>query len=184
MPNMIRRAGPFASNASSFLDEPESAVSSVIPVNCAKDGTANWPWRYFVYAKNHSNIGTVSEYRQGAIDVSINAPNDGSIEEATLYIIAKFCYQSCVPFSFGAGSLITIEWSASESNVGWYYQIKGTSDGTVSDEAIVDGHSSEHINISDLIFPASVVPRVVEVSIFMNSDLAEDMFGRVLINLE
>lgn len=44
----ILRAGPFGQSADSFVDEPVSAVSSTVPINCAMDDTSStWVWRHY-----------------------------------------------------------------------------------------------------------------------------------------
>ena len=96
----ILRAGPFASSSDSFLDEPTTATSSTLPVNCAKDtSSSSWPWKCYVLVDGSNN--DIESYLSGFQSISRN--KSGSIpagDDITVEVVFQFYVQCLSDITF------------------------------------------------------------------------------------
>jgi len=152
----ILRAGPFASSTDSFLDEPVTPTSAIIPVNCGK---VSWVFDNFKHFLRVDQDSVLSETYE------IGLPNTNVAGVSAADIIADYYYQASSSF------IITIQYSSvavndseqdgvsAEFNVYINGQLEfSDSDGSLGREASVSG--TENITL-----PASVVPTKVRLEI-------------------
>ena len=106
MPNAILRAGPFATSADSFLNEPASTPvnfdGATLPVNCANySGSSNWSWRYLMI----SAVGVASSYfnaNKDETEISKSFTAGGLFEGEGL----AFAYQAVNGFTFSGSYVV------------------------------------------------------------------------------
>jgi hypothetical protein len=158
----IKQAGPFASSSDSYLDKPDNAIESVIPVNCAKDNKEFWPFR--IYSQKFEGSGVQREYtantNQSANGVPfLNPELDLAVVSANL--VCRFSYQAMQSFSFAEGSKIEIEYGDGELTI-WSASVSGSTV-PLNEEAEEESAGTQEFNLSGFVFPASVVPRIVDI---------------------
>lgn len=162
----ILRAGPFASSSDSFLDEPDPADVSIVPVNCAKDTTsANWEWKHF-----KESLNVPAQYANAFPDLS-----DSETFNSTGEIIARaaFAYQAVSDFD------VDLTYSLSASTSGGFFDKS-----SVEIDVTLDNSSIFSVNDEDedtdgtgrvtsasisgtvtLTLKASVVPLIVRITL-------------------
>lgn len=156
MANPILRAGPFASASDSFLDEPETPVATIVPVNCATNDWVNDSWKLHLES---TGIYDMPFREDGYYD---GLPSGDSFLDQTVggaegFVRYAFRYQAAVD------ATLNIDASASATSLGG-----GVCDieVTVGGELIIDETNPVLVEIDeDINLPASVVPKLVFIDV-------------------
>lgn len=167
----ILRAGPFATSADSFLNEPASYNASILPVNVAnKNKTGRWPWQCAQRIKNAS--GTSEGYETYASDISITESVVVADGVPGVELLIKFYYQAANSWSFSGSSYeadcVDGE-STDEPLAETTVSVNGSNVYTDSEEGVLSGGviiAEISGNYDSIVFPASVVPALVEINLF------------------
>ena len=181
----ILRAGPFARSSDSFVDEPEEENRSILPVNCANDSTDFWPFRVFM-DKREEDFVIIREYT-----TNINQEANGvafidpvfQISSMAASLEFRFAYQAAQNFSFASGSKVEIEYGDTQDLTSWGVNVLGATE-NFSDSRIEFGAGAQEFNLSEFVFPASVVPRFVTINGTAGINITtNDSFTRVKITI-
>jgi hypothetical protein len=165
----IKRAGPFASSTNSFLDESETPTSSIVPVNRNNHPSASWKWRAFVSEITGVDEVTFdpirNEFYQEAGESSFffaGSQYDTGLDISVSFRI-DFFYQATQEWSF-SGSTIPISINDEGGGLGPGYSVRVTVAGT---EVFNEGEfeASADVSIDSVVFPASVVPKRVQINV-------------------
>lgn len=158
----IKRAGPFATTTNPYEDAPETPeLFGPVPVNCNKHQSTTWPWRAVV----RENVDPAYISTGG---INITAPEletedqNGKISAITI----QFAYQATKEWSFSGSSYAataTGDVIVLEPSVEISVAING--EGVFSDSDTATAVASISGNIDSVVFPASIVPSIVLISI-------------------
>ena len=162
----IRRAGPFASDTASNLDEPTVLDGAVAPVNCNRYASSQWGW------------GAVFVPVQGgdppAADINFITGTSYSkqftlVEESNVQGIIVFYYQAAQSWSFSSSSYEVEVNGPSQTSIAASFEVfvNGVGAYADADDNISSGGTTVTItgNINSIVFPAATVPVRVVINI-------------------
>jgi len=156
----IRRAGPFASFSDSFADEPSSASSSYVPVNCAADlSSASWPWKRLDVEQIIDDSGTTTTrtYETGLPSSSVSNIQGTNPVNPRIAISSHWKYQASQSFD------LSFTYSASSDDTG-SCSASVTVDGV---EVFSDSDDPSISGSTTVTLAASVVPMAVRVNVII-----------------
>ena len=156
MSNPILRAGPFRFGSNSFSadnDDPECN-----PVNCANARSARWPWRVRKVAD-----GTPSANEMLISGVS-SFENSFSTSSDLPFVSYRFAYQAAIQWSFNGSTYSASADEGFDNPVEVGVVVVVGIDSVFSDSDEGSGIASIAGNFDSIVFPASIVPRFVEIT--------------------
>lgn len=168
MPNPILRAGPFASASDSFLDEPETLSSSIVPVNCAINDWVNDSWKFLLQSTGNYDLpfredgyydgwDVVFEGRRYTGDGFEDLGGTGPSSGVSGFVRYRFRYQAAVDATIRLSANAT-----AVSDTGGLCNVEVT----IGGEKIIDETHPILIDIDeDITLPASVVPNLVFIDV-------------------
>ena len=177
MPNAILRAGPFATSTDSFLDEPDDANSTILPVNCAMNSWTSSDWKLYCSESGSNNTspnyGFITESYISGPTVTKTATDEGGNPSGghSAQVMFKFMTQAAVSFDIK----ITSNTSSSGSGDNFILIING--------EEIVNTSSplSEERTIT---VQASTTPRQFQAILSASANAAPSASGVVTATLK
>ena len=156
----IERAGPFADNDGSYLDEPTVLDGAIAQVNCNNKTKSFWRWGYVFVAVAGTGTSSILDYGSSQSFTLSNAINtQGKI---------VFYYQAADSWSFPSSSYFfeVVGSTGDFLEVRFEVFVNGASVFDDSEDNTSSGANQVEVsgNINSIVFPASVVPVRVEIS--------------------
>ena len=157
MSDKILRAGPFASASDSFLDEPETPVATIVPVNCATNDWVNDSWKLHLESTGDYDLPFREDgYYDGL--PSSDSFSDLTVGGAEGFVRYAFRYQAAVDATLRVQAFSTI----ASSIGGGVCDIEAT----VGDTLVIDETDPAELTVDqNITLPASVVPKLVYIDV-------------------
>lgn len=158
----ILRAGPFAQFSAgvsdAFLDEPDTPLFNLAPVNCAKDdSSAIWAWKHALEIES-TDDAAVTTYVEGLIEVDETSSPSSDPFANSSNVRAGFFYQAVEDFDIELEYNISVTGASSGASV----QIDA---GSFTDSDSSPFGSSASISGTETInLTAAVVPTFFEIA--------------------
>ena len=156
MPNPILRAGPFRFGSNFFAED--NGDPECHPVNCANARSTRWPWRV---RKVTNGTPSVNEVLISGVS---SFENSFSFYADFPSVAFRFSYQAATQWSF-SGSTYSASFEEGSLDFTSSINVDVFVGGSLvfSDDTETVGLASISGDFDSIVFPASVVPRYVEI---------------------
>ena len=149
----ILRAGPFANSTDSFLDEPESPNTSILPVNCAMSAWVADSWKAAERLRTATTNAIVSYVVGPSVSTSF-----------TLSSVASSWSSAQLFFTYQAAEDTSLEMTYSVSASGQTREARAQA--SVDDSSVLfDSDPSSVSGTVTIDLPATIIPKEVQVAI-------------------
>lgn len=175
MADIISRAGPFANSDLSFISFEDNEVR--LPVNCANNQGATWPWRW-----GNTTDGSMVETAPTSGEINESQEVDGEFDPIAGVTI-QFGYQASQPWSFESANMsasipfgfaeLRVERISFNTSGGGNFTVEETYEtqsADTSQETEPPAIASVEFDLSEVVFPASVVPVFINLSVVAGRD--------------